>query len=93
MEPGERKKAVRALFVATGEAHHVAFAAADGDDPEWPAWYAAYLQPRLAEEAGITIAHNQLERLLVEADRAFENQTVEKDWAEFYADLLLSRIA
>ena len=30
-----------ALFRETGAAHHQAFAAKGGDDPDWPAWYAA----------------------------------------------------
>jgi hypothetical protein len=32
-----------ALFKQTGEAHHEAFLDTDGDDPEWPLWYAKYL--------------------------------------------------
>jgi len=36
-----------ALFKETGDAHHEAFLETDGEDPEWPLWYAKYLQDRL----------------------------------------------
>ena len=32
------------LFREAGHAHHAAFAATDGADPDWPIWYADYLQ-------------------------------------------------
>ena len=35
------------LFHEVGEAHHRAYIETDGADPEWPLWYADYLQERL----------------------------------------------
>ena len=32
------------LLRETGHAHHAAFAATDGADPDWSIWYAEYLQ-------------------------------------------------
>jgi hypothetical protein len=31
----------------TAEAHHKVFAASDGEDTEWPIWYADYLLDRM----------------------------------------------
>jgi hypothetical protein len=30
------------LLNETAEAHHKAFAATEGEDPDWPIWYADY---------------------------------------------------
>jgi len=35
-----------ALFKQTSEVHHEAFAATDGEDPDWAIWYADYLNDR-----------------------------------------------
>lgn len=90
MEPAELTKIVRSLLVAAGEAHHQAFAATNGADPEWPAWYAIYLQPRLAQEAGINLSRGKLVRVLVDADRAYQAQTRDTEWPDFYAERLIN---
>jgi len=38
---------LEALFQEVGQMHHEAFAETDGYDPEWSAWYAAYVVNRL----------------------------------------------
>jgi hypothetical protein len=35
------------LLNETAEAHHKAFAATEGEDPDWPLWYADYLLEKL----------------------------------------------
>mgnify|MGYP001817584483 CR=1 FL=1 len=40
------------LLAQTGEAHHAAFYAEDGAAPDWPLWYAEYLQQRLPSLRG-----------------------------------------
>ncbi|MDY0340773.1 MAG: NAD(P)H-hydrate epimerase [Coriobacteriia bacterium] len=37
-----------ALLREVADAHHDAFAASGGEDPEWPLWYATRMMPRLA---------------------------------------------
>ena len=39
------------LLSQVGPAHHQAFAATDGEDPDWPTWYAAWLLDRLPEHS------------------------------------------
>ena len=36
--------------MAAGRAHHQAFIETDGEDPEWPLWYASYLQAPLSSK-------------------------------------------
>ena len=37
------------LLLEAGRAHHTAFAATNGTDPDWAIWYADYLQEPLAQ--------------------------------------------
>ena len=36
-------KSISDSLIETAEAHHKAFAATEGEDPDWPLWYAGYL--------------------------------------------------
>jgi hypothetical protein len=81
------------LLSRTAEAHHRAFAATDGADPDWPTWYANYLLENgfehLAE--GSTLSATDLSRLLIEADRQHRAEVQETPWELFYAKLLRAR--
>jgi hypothetical protein len=81
------------LLSRTAEAHHRAFAATDGADPDWPAWYASYLLENgfedLAEDS--TLSATDLSRLLIEADTKHRAEAQETPWELFYAELLRAR--
>ena len=47
------------LFKKTGAAHHEAFAATDGADPDWAIWYADYFHNRLGEGVVLRPAHRE----------------------------------
>jgi glutaredoxin len=66
------------LFREAGRAHHEAFAASGGDDPDWPIWYADYLQ---------------LIYCLMNANFEHQARSPESDWSEYYADQLIERCA
>ncbi len=73
------------LFRQTAQAHHQAFIETDGADPEWPAWYAAYLSAPLQELLGVRPTQTELADLLVriESQRAAEGEG--GDWPQYYA--------
>ena len=48
------------LFREAGRAHHEAFAASDGDDPDWAIWYADYLQGPFAQRLDMNFSRSQL---------------------------------
>lgn len=81
------------LLRETARAHHQAFLATDGEDPEWPVWYADYLQGPLGEALEVALARGELAGALVEADRAYRAQAPEEPWPLFYARALLRRYA
>ena len=53
------------LLRETGRAHHEAFAATDGADPDWPIWYADYLMQPFTERLGFDF-HRDLAALVDE---------------------------
>lgn len=76
------------LLQAAGAAHHHAFAATNGDDPEWPAWYAHWLVPQLG--GLLAISEKELAAALTALDREHRTHKESRPWPEFYAERLLT---
>jgi glutaredoxin len=89
----ELQKNLGQIFVETGKAHHAAFAATDGADPDWPIWYADYLQEPLAKTLQMTFHKSQLIYCLMDADFERTARAPESSWPEFYADEFIERYA
>jgi len=81
------------LFLETGRAHHAAYAAADGDDPEWPIWYAEHLQEPIAQTLGTPFTKSQLVYCVMNADFEHSARAPQIDWPNFYADQFIERYA
>lgn len=79
-----------ALFREAGAAHHRAFASTNGEDADWPGWYAGYLVPRLEELTGRTFDPPTLADELKDMD-AQHMDGGEGPWPEFYARAFLQR--
>jgi hypothetical protein len=77
-----------ALFREAAAAHHEAFVAADGHDPEWPIWYARYLEPRL-RALGWRVQTHALADALRDLDEAHRASGSEVPWPDFYARWLV----
>jgi glutaredoxin len=73
------------LFRQTGEAHHEAFAETDGEDPEWPIWYAEHLEDRLAPFLAAPLTRSRLVFCLVETDDEHRATDPDAPWPEYYA--------
>ncbi len=80
-----------ALFRQAGAAHHRAFAAVNGADPEWPAWYAEYLVPRLEPLLRVSLSTGRLANDLAALDAAQRAHAPGTDWAAYYAAWFLAR--
>ena len=85
------KTALEALLREAGPAHHQAYIETDGDDPDWPIWYAEYLQERLNALLGATLTKTQLIVLLVELDQLQRSEDPAADWPVFYAEQIMAR--
>jgi NAD(P)H-hydrate epimerase len=86
-----KQEEVAALFREAGEAHHAAYIETDGADPDWPIWYAEYLQPRLSALLGATFTKSELVYLLISLDRDVQRQAPGANWHSYYAKALVSR--
>jgi uncharacterized protein (TIGR02246 family) len=73
------------------EAHHRAFAATNGDDPDWCSWYANYLTPRLQDALGRPFDPAMLAAELHRLDAVHRAAKDPTPWPEFYASCLLVR--
>ncbi|MDH3194619.1 MAG: hypothetical protein OEY55_07305 [Acidimicrobiia bacterium] len=73
------------LFVETSKRHHAAFIEADGVDPEWPLFYAAYVQTRLWDRLGVLLTRSELVHVMVAADLALSSGSATGDWPSVFA--------
>jgi NAD(P)H-hydrate epimerase len=85
--------ALAQLFRATGQAHHQAFAATNGDDAEWPEWYARHLALPLSRVLGRALPHDALATALRDVDVDMRAKAPAADWPQYYADWFLARRA
>lgn len=81
-----------ALFQEAGHAHHEAFLATDGADPEWPLWYADYLYPKLANPFDGGLTKSLIVYLLMHADRAHQTTAPDMPWPNYYAECFLGEL-
>ena len=93
MTDPQKEAALTELFRQAGAAHHEAFAASDGEDPEWPLWYADWLQQRIEDATGMVFTRSLLVHCLVTAEEAHKARDPEGDWAAFYAHRFLEHHA
>ena len=77
------------LFEASGSAHHAAFAATNGEDEQWPAWYAHWLAPRLRAHLASVPAEALLAEELQQLDREYRTTAPAMPWPEYYAQWYL----
>ena len=79
-----------ALLKRTGDAHHAAYAATDGTDPEWASWYSGHLQTLLGDGLGRPITRSEIVYLLCKAQTNQAAEGSEEAWTSYYATLILS---
>jgi glutaredoxin len=81
------------LLRQTGQAHHAAFEATDGEDPDWPIWYAEHARDSLAQQFGMEFTKSQLIYCLMKADIEHQARSPDTRWHEFYADEFVEHCA
>jgi hypothetical protein len=82
-----------ALLKRTGDAHHAAYQATDGTDPEWANWYSGHLQTLLGDGLGRPITRSEIVYLLCKAQRKQDADGSDEPWTAHYANLILSETA
>ena len=80
-----------ALFQQAAAAHHQAYLASDGVDPEWPLWYADFLRERLSAVLRANFTKSELVYLLVRVSNEQVLDAPGAEWAGYYAHFFISR--
>jgi hypothetical protein len=78
------------LLKRTGDAHHAAYEATNGTDPEWANWYSGHLQTLLGNGLGRPITRSEIVYLLCKAQMDQAANGSEETWPSYYAKLMLS---
>ncbi len=81
------------LFEQVDTAHKEAFREMGGKDPEWPLWYASYLQASIGELFGRNFTKSELVYCLIFVDREFNAVESHAPWPEYYADHFFKHFA
>ena len=71
------------LLDETAEAHQNAFAATEGEDPDWPIWYADYLLEKMRQMLKAKFTKSELIYLLVSADKESGSVAPGAYWPRF----------
>jgi predicted ATPase len=79
-----------ALLQQTGDAHHSAYSATGGTDPEWASWYSGHLQTLLGDKLGRPITRSEIVFLLCKAQLQQAADGSDEAWPSYYANLMLS---
>lgn len=91
-EQKQRKETITALLHQAGEEHLATHKETNGDDPEWPIWYASYL----LENGFETLLYAKLLKsdliyLLVLVDKQQKSEAPGSQWEKYYADFFVKR--
>ncbi len=78
------------LLRRAGKAHHQAYIETDGEDPEWPLWYADYLHDKVPEHLGRQPTKSELVYLLLAAAKRQDVEANDDPWPEYYAGFLIT---
>lgn len=78
------------LSVEAGHAHHAAYIESDGVDPDWPLYYAGYLEAHLGDRLGRRVSRSELTYLLVKAQREHDALADGSPFDRYYASVLLA---
>jgi hypothetical protein len=79
------------LLNETAGTHHKAFAATNGEDPEWPIWYADYLLNKMRGMLNSKFTKSELIYILVSADKENGRMAPGAYWPRFYANFIVGR--
>jgi hypothetical protein len=79
------------LFKKAGKGHHQAYIETDGYDPDWPIWYARFLQGPLTKLMEVDFTVPQIEELLIQVDQEMKEVDPEGYWPAYYAKFFMDR--
>ncbi len=91
MAQKSRQDRIAELLRRAGTAHHQAFAHVNGEDPEWPEWYAGYLSGPLGAELGVELERGRLAQDLAAVEAERQERAPGEEWSSYYGNWLVRR--
>ena len=91
MSDSSAMKELTDLLMETGEAHHKAFHATDGADPDWPLWYGEYLLEPLSKALNADLTRSEIVYLVMTLEKQRMVEAPGAKWPPYYARELLAR--
>jgi hypothetical protein len=85
------KKELEGLLNEAAEAHHAAYIEKDGEDSEWPIWYAEYLHSRLGSLLNADFTKSELVYLILLAEKERQLVAPGANWSNSLSKFLLDR--
>jgi hypothetical protein len=82
---------LEALFREVGPAHHAVYRETNGEDPEWPLWYAGFLQDRIVQLLKVELTRSELVYLILSAEKERAARDPAANWPVYYARFVLER--
>jgi NAD(P)H-hydrate epimerase len=79
------------LLVATGQAHHEAFTASGGVDPDWAIWYADHTVDQVNDLLGSELSRADLVYEYIGLSREQLAKAPDASWPQYYASSLFDR--
>ena len=80
-----------AVYEQVAQAHHEAFAAVDGADPEWASWYAQRVASDFGRLLNAELSQSEIVSLLLSLAQEHRARGEGKPWPRFYAELTAER--
>jgi len=93
MRIAEFENQLSTLFTEVETAHHRAIKGADNNDPDWPIWYADYLQEPMSEILQTRFLKSSLIYCLMNANFEYDAEAVDTQWQQFYSKHFIERFA
>lgn len=91
-EHKQRKENMTALLHQAGIDHLATHKETNGDDPEWPIWYAEYLLEKgFATLLDANLLKSDLIYLLVLVDKLQKIEAPGSQWEKYYTDFFVTR--
>ena len=83
-------QSIAQFFQEAGHAHHQAFIETDGADPEWPLWYANYMQARLSELLQHPFTVSEVVYWVIRLDKEYRAKNPSEPWPTHYGKILVA---
>lgn len=86
------KNTLTDLFKSAGYVHEQAFLQTNGDDPDWPIWYAEILKDKINNLLDTQFSLSNIVYFLIQFENDRRLFLEKNDWPSFYADKMIDKL-